>query len=273
VIVAGLALSHARPVGGGDICTAYRAQTADGRAVFAKTRNDAPPAFFTTEADRLTRLRGLGAVPVPEVVAAGPDGLVLEWVEPGAPDGAAAVRFGRGLAALHAETAPAFGYDGDGFVGLLPLDNSRDEAWKSFFVERRLLPYVGSLSADERRDVDAVIARIDELAGPAEPPSLLHGDLWSGNLLWAADGTVRLVDAAAVHFGHRESDLAMLALFGTPYLEEVLSAYRSVRPLADGWRARVALHQLHLLLVHAAMFGGGWGSRAAAAARTAFAAG
>jgi fructosamine-3-kinase len=271
VNVAGLSLSDVRPVGGGDICTAYRARTDDGRPVFAKTRSGAPPGFFTVEADRLDRLREAAAVPVPRVVAAGPDGLVLEWVEPGPPQRKAAAEFGRALAALHEQTAPAFGYDGDGFVGLLPLDNGRDEAWPSFFVERRILPYVGSLSADERRAVDALVERIDEVTGPAERPSLVHGDLWSGNLLWARSGAVHLVDAAAVHVGHPESDLAMLALFGAPHLDEILAAYLSVRPLADGWRERVALHQLHPLLVHATMFGGGWGSRAAAAARAALA--
>ena len=98
---------------------------------------------------------------------------------------------------------------------------------------------------------------------PAEP-ARLHGDLWAGNVLWSASGPV-LVDPAA-HGGHRETDLAMLALFGLPHLDRVLAAYDEAWPLDDGWRDRVALHQLHPLLVHAALFGGGYGRQAVSAA-------
>ena len=108
--------------------------------------------------------------------------------------------------------------------------------------------------------------RIDDLAGPAEPPARLHGDLWRGNVLWAADGRVWLIDPAA-HGGHRETDLAMLHLFGCPHLDRVVAAYDEAAPLAAGWRERVALHQLFPLLVHTVLFGGGYGGQAAAAAR------
>jgi fructosamine-3-kinase len=97
---------------------------------------------------------------------------------------------------------------------------------------------------------------------PAEPPARLHGDLWNGNVLWGADGGARVIDPAA-YCGHREVDLAMLALFGLPQLERLVDAYQEVHPLADGWEDRLALHQLFPLLVHAALFGQGYGARAA----------
>jgi fructosamine-3-kinase len=121
--------------------------------------------------------------------------------------------------------------------------------------------------AADARWVDAVIDRIGQLAGPPERPSRIHGDLWSGNLLWPG-GHGALIDPAA-HGGHRETDLAMLALFGAPYLEEILRGYAETVPLADGWRSRVPLHQLHPLLVHACLFGSEYTPQVTAAARAA----
>ncbi len=115
--------------------------------------------------------------------------------------------------------------------------------------------------------MEAVIGRIRELAGPPEPPSRVHGDLWAGNVLWPG-GRGALIDPAA-HGGHRETDLAMLALFGAPYLDEILRTYDATVPLADGWRSRVPLHQLHPLLVHACLFGADYVPQVTAAARQA----
>ena len=147
----------------------------------------------------------------------------------------------------------------------------RRAAGRAFYASHRLAPYVAGAGADagDRRELDRLCDRLTEgapdVTGPPEPASRLHGDLWSGNVLWSADGAV-LVDPAA-HGGHRETDLAMLALFGLPFLDRVLAAYDEVHPLSDGWRDRVALHQVHPLLVHAVLFGGGYGSQAVAAAR------
>jgi fructosamine-3-kinase len=119
----------------------------------------------------------------------------------------------------------------------------------------------------------AEVAVLDRLADgvaagdhdTGEPASRLHGDLWSGNVLWTADDAV-LIDPAA-HGGHREADLAMLALFGAPHLERVLAAYDEAAPLADGWRERVPLHQVHPLLLHAVLFGGSYAAQTLRAAR------
>ena len=157
-------------------------------------------------------------------------------------------------------------------MGLLPLPNRGAPTWPDFYATRRVLPYLrlgrdrGALTDADTDAVEQVVGRLADLAGPDEPPSRLHGDLWSGNLVWGTDGVVRVIDPAA-HGGHRETDLAMMALFGCPQLERVLGAYQDLTPLAEGWQERVRLHQLFPLLVHAAMFGGGYGARAGDAAR------
>lgn len=116
---------------------------------------------------------------------------------------------------------------------------------------------------EEARVISSACARVED---PGEPPARLHGDLWSGNVLWGADGRAWLIDPAA-HGGHRETDLAMLRLFGCPHLERVLAAYQETVPLAGGWMERVGLHQLFPLLVHTVLFGRGYAEQAVAAAR------
>lgn len=275
--VLGAAVLRAVPVPGGDIALAHRVDLRDGRTAFVKTLADAPEGFFAVEAEGLGRLAGAGrrgGVPVPAVLAVDADLLVLEWVEPGRATPEAAHRFGRALARTHATGAPALGAPRDGFVGTLPLPNAPLPSWPEFFVRRRIEPFLrlaldsGSIGRDDAAAVERVCSRIHALAGPPEPPALLHGDLWSGNVVWSAQGEAHLVDPA-VHGGHRESDLAMLALFGAPHLARVLAAYEEEAPLAEGWRQRVPLHQLHPVLVHAALFGAGYGTQAGALARAA----
>jgi fructosamine-3-kinase len=271
-------LTHQRiretPVSGGDVCTASRLTLDDGTSIFAKTwPSGSPPAgFFEAEAAGLTWLRAAGAVPVPEVLVALPDMLAMEWVDPGAPSRAAAEAFGRALAGLHQAGADALGADWPGFIGPLPLDNTPSAGpWGGWFADRRLLPYLrisadrGALSPADVAVVDEIIRTIDAY-DVSEAPARLHGDLWPGNVLWALDGRAWLVDPAA-HGGHRETDLATLALFGgAPHLDTILGAYDEAYPLADGWRKRLPLHQLHLLLVHTAVFGGAYRGAVRAAA-------
>ncbi|MFF9555091.1 fructosamine kinase family protein [Streptomyces albus] len=284
----GRPLRAASPVGGGSICDAYRVVLGDAPgesggdgAVFAKALDAAPADFFAAEAAGLARLRATGTVPVPEVYAAERDVLVLEWLEPGAPDRTAAERFGRLLAALHESPAPSWGTPGEPcYLGPLPLTSPREPvadpaAWPRFHAEHRLLPLLraavdsGHLAPRDARDVERLCDRLgdEEVSGPPQPPAVIHGDLWSGNVHWTADGRAVLIDPAA-QGGHPETDLAMLQLFGCPELPRILAAYEEVRPL-PGRQARVPLHQLQHLLVHAVLFGGGYGASSGAAARAA----
>lgn len=272
-------------VPGGDLNAAYRATLAGGARVFVKTSADAAPGAYAAEAAGLRWLGEIGALPVPEVLAVGARWLALTWVDGGGRLDEAAL--GRGLAEVHRAGAERFGTlpgggggGGDGIgsggsgtgaagdapyvLGPLTLPNAPHAEWPAFYAESRLLPLTrmaadrGALDAGGVRAVESVAARIEELTGPAEPPARLHGDLWSGNVHAGADGRPWLIDPAA-YGGHREIDLAMLSLFGSPS-STFGAAYDEVWPRADGHAERVPLYQLLPLLVHAVLFGGGYGA-------------
>ena len=290
--LAGAGVSDLRATGSQFAYRHYRASLADGRVVFVKAATGGEGAALTdpalrAEARGLAWLHEAGAVPVPGVVGYDESTLVISWVQPGTADASSAERFGRDLALMHAAGADRFGAPWPGFIASLPLPNDGPAAgedtagagtgaWPGWYASQRLLRYLrraadaGTLGPAHVRPVEAVVARIGDLAGPAEPPSRIHGDCWSGNVLWSG-GRGWLIDPAA-HGGHRETDLAMLALFGAPFLDRILASYDEAAPLAAGWRARVPLHQLHPLLVHACLFGAGYAGPVADAARAALAA-
>ena len=179
--------------------------------------------------------------------------LALEWIEPGRLDAAGEEELGRGLARDARRGRPALRRDrrlrsGRRGFGSLRLPNEPAGDWASFYAERRLRPLAARGRASRARSrgrdraVEGVCERMGELAGPAEPPARLHGDLWTGNVLADRDGRPWLIDPSA-YGGHREVDLAMLRLFGAPS-ERVFDAYEEVAPLAEGWRERVELYQL-----------------------------
>lgn len=266
----GSAVVATAPVAGGDIATAVKLRLSSGRTAFLKTLTAAPPQFFEREAAGLRWLAEAtpdGGVATPEVLAVDHDVLILGWVESVRPGAEAAGAFGRALAATHRAGAPSFGLDDDGYIGRLPLLNRTLPTWAEFWAERRIAPYLKVLrdkdmvTAEEAATIEAAVAKGGEIV-PVEPPARLHGDLWNGNVLWAGDDRVVVVDPAA-HGGHREVDLAMLALFGLPQLPQVMAAYDEAYPLADGWEDRLGFHQLFPLLVHACLFGGQYAARAA----------
>jgi fructosamine-3-kinase len=261
--IAGRAVVESRAVPGGDINDAYSATLDDGTRVFVKTRSDPGPGEYATEAAGLRWLAEPGALGVPEVLDVGDDFLALEWLDAGG--GLDDEELGRGVAQVHAAGAERFGAAPPGAptdevrLGPLLLPNDPAPDWPAFYAERRLLPL-----ADRFPVVARLCERIHDLAGPEEPPARLHGDLWSGNVL-ASGGRPYLIDPAA-YGGHREVDLAMLRLFGSPG-PRFLAAYGEVAPLSDGHEDRVALYQLFPLLVHAALFGGGYAASVERAAR------
>ena len=222
-----------------------------------------------------------GGVRVVEVLEVGERHLSLERFTPCQPTLAQTEAFGRALAVTHGAGAAAYGmspqgWTGPGFLGPaddpLPLPLDPTPSWGIFFGEHRIRHTVrlgrtrGLWAGSAGGVFEAVADRLgDGEFDDNQPPARLHGDLWSGNVLWTQAGAV-LIDPAA-HGGHRETDLAMLALFGAPHLERIIAAYTEASPLADGWRERVALHQLHPVMLHAVLFGGGYVDHAAAIAR------
>jgi fructosamine-3-kinase len=208
------------------------------------------------------------------------DHLDLVRLVPASPTPEAAVDLGRALASTHDAGATAYGsgpegWLGDGFFGPLeaplPMPLGEWDSWGAFYAQARLAPLVRRcrdarlLDEHESRLLDRVAARLG--AGELDTddhPARLHGDLWSGNVLWTQEGAV-LIDPAA-HGGHRETDLALLALFGAPHLDRIVAGYVDAHPLADGWQDRVGLHELHCLLVHGAVYGHGYVGRTLRAA-------
>jgi fructosamine-3-kinase len=262
--------SDVRRLGGGDINEAFRVVLADGREAFVKTRAGAGAGEYAAEAAGLGWLAEAGALPTPPVLELSDRYLALQYVSPGRLEADGEEALGRGLAAMHAAGAPRFGRCTSAGAlarfGSLSLTNEPMADWPSFYCERRLRPLVrlarerGALRASASAAVERVCERMAELAGPAEPPARLHGDLWQGNVLADTHGKPWLIDPS-VYGGHREVDLAMLALFGSS-CERVLASYQELAPLADGWQERVGLYQLLPLLVHALLFGGSYGDAA-----------
>jgi fructosamine-3-kinase len=270
------------PVTGGCINQGMRVELADC-PVFLKHNADAPPGLFAAEARGLIALRDAadGALVVPRPIAwaeaegGAPAWLAMEWLEPAPRSADFAERLGRGLAAIHAprEGNDAWGWDEDNFIGALPQANGWMESWPDFWRTRRLEPQLERARAAGRlpgraADWDLLLDQLTERLDNAEMdgPSLLHGDLWGGNVLSAAGGPA-LVDPT-VYRGHREADMAMTELFGG-FGPEFYAAYGEAWPLMAGYRARRPIYQLWYLLVHVNLFGGGYVAQTAEVLREA----
>ncbi len=277
-----VAITGSAPVAGGCISPTARLETDRGPFFLKWGSPDLPDDLLAAEARGLRALSAAGEVRVPAVVAeggagstdptrpadsAGPPWLLAEWLQPNAAGREAWERLGAGLAALHRHTADRFGADADNYIGSLPQANAPLEDWPAFWRERRLEPQLrmamdrGLLGDDDRRRFDALFERLDEIlaVGNADGPSLLHGDLWSGNVHMTADGAA-IIDPSVYH-GHREVDLAMSELFGG-FGPEFYFAYDKAWPIEPGYDPiRRAVYQLYYLLVHVNLFGGGYVGR------------
>jgi fructosamine-3-kinase len=257
------------PLGGGSINDTARIETTAGTFV-VKSHRQAPANMFRAEADGLTALRASGTtLAIPRVVAVGgsdPDGtsfIVLEHIEPSRRRADFDERLGRGLAELHRSTASQFGFHSDTYCGTTPQPNPWTSEWVAFYgasrlgYQLRLATDAGRLSPIDQQRIESMIGRLSEwIEEPASGPSLIHGDLWSGNLHVDADGQPALIDPAA-YYAHREAELGMMALFGG-FSARVFDAYDEAFPLEPGWRDRNSLYQLYHLMNHLNLFGGGY---------------
>ncbi len=268
-----LAVHGARPVGGGCISHALRVATSAGD-VFVKWNDACPPDLFVAEAAGLRALAaaesGLAIPRVHGAFAPRPDRpalIVMEMLEPG-PESPEAL--GRGLAALHRATAEQFGFEIATYCGSTRQDNEWTASWVDFYRERRLRPLLDaiegarSLPAAERRVYERVLEELPRLLPHETTPSLVHGDLWGGNVLHAARGPA-LIDPACA-YADRELEFGMITLFGG-FGERFFRGYDEVWTLPPDWRERNPLYRLYHLLNHQLLFGGHYGAEALATAR------
>ena len=247
------------PLSGGCIAEVCRADLGDGESVVVKS---ASRGDLTLEAFMLGYLAENSELPVPAVRHAAADLLIIDYVEAGDTiDAAAETHAAELLAALHGITASRYGFARDTLIGPLAQPNPWTESWADFFAERRLLHFgrvaleAGHLPAGTLRQLEALCGRLPDLIGAAAAPSLIHGDVWGGNVLVRGGRIAAFVDPA-IYFADAEVELAFSTLFGT-FGEAFFRRYGELRPLRPGFfEARRDLYNLYPLLVHTALFGG-----------------
>jgi fructosamine-3-kinase len=254
---------HLTPLHGGCIGEVYRVRLADGRDVVAKTARDAS-GTLDVEGFMLGYLATHTGLPVPKVLLAAPDLLLMTHLPGDSHFNTAAERHAAELlAALHAHTAPRFGFERDTFIGGLRQPNSWTLTWREFFAEHRLrymareAERAGRLPAATRRRVEALADKVDRYIDEPPQPALLHGDVWTTNVL-ADGGRITGFLDSAIYYGHPEIELAFTTLFGT-FGDSFYQRYQEIHPIAPGfWELRRDIYNLYPLLVHVRLFGGGY---------------
>jgi len=254
-----------RPLSGGSINEAYQLKTSYGDYFLKYNDSSKYPEMFEKEARGLSLLRSAYEIDVPEVLSfakAGPDDfLLLEYLDSAdqAPD--FWEDFGDSLAKLHNHHSDNFGLDHDNYMGSLYQYNNVHDVWTAFFIEERLERQVklarenGAISRGDVTGFERLYRRLDEIF-PETRPSLLHGDLWSGNYMINNKGHASLIDPA-VYYGHPEIDIAMTTLFGG-FDSKFYNSYNQHNPLENGWENRLDIYNLYPLMVHVNLFGGGY---------------
>ena len=267
----GFHLQQYHPVAGGDSNACFYLRCREGVFFLKLKEADLYPALFQKEARGLAALKNTCTISVPEVLATGETNgyqyLLLQWFERGAPAPVFWEQLGHSLAMLHRQPQAYFGWEEENYIGLLPQFNHRHNTWAEFYARERIEPLVrqlsdsGAFDAAVRYAADRCYRQMAEIY-PPEPAALLHGDLWSGNIMALESGNPAFFDPA-VYYGHREMDLAMTLLFGG-FHQRFYEAYHEVYPLQPGWEERMELSQLYPLLVHAVLFGGHYVQQASA---------
>ncbi len=256
------------PVSGGSINDAY-SFVANGEKYFVKLNSAGRyPGMFEAEAKGLEILRNSGCINVPQVLFCENAGaysfILMNYAAGSSPKPGFWEEAAQQLANLHKISNPVFGLDHDNYIGSLRQINTPAASWADFLVNARFQPMIKMagdaqlLNSNDFRKSEQLFSKLGNLI-PAEPPALLHGDLWSGNLITGSSGLPCFIDPA-VYWGHREIDLAMTRLFGG-FPQEFYHSYNQAFPLEKGWQERIDLNQLYPLLVHVNLFGGGYVSQ------------
>ncbi len=271
-----IAINRTDRVSGGDINKAYALSLNNGKRIFMKANAKQNINFFTAEAAGLCAIASTGTIGTPEILCTGTDDgedvgysfLLLKYIERGKPCSDYWEDFANKLAALHnadtsgffdtgSSSSSRFGFFQDNFVGARPQTNTPCNSWISFFRDNRLAPQFKAadsyFTAHDRELNTKLLDHLEEFLLEPEKPSLLHGDLWSGNAMCGPDGKAMLIDPAC-YVGHAEADLAMTELFGG-FPKEFYEAYREANPLQPGYEERRDLYNLYQLLNHLNLFG------------------
>lgn len=248
------------PVGGGSINNTYKVTTSR-KVYFVKVNRNIPGDFFEKESEGLNLLSQTQKIRVPEVVFCGRNLLILEFIERGRESKSFWNDLGHRLADIHKLTATSFGLNNKNYIGSLEQENGWYSNWPEFFAERRLLPLAyralssGRLEEKGVELIEKLSKKIKDLLNH-ENPSLLHGDLWSGNVMADLSEAPVLVDPA-VYYGNREIEIAFTTLFGG-FDSSFYESYQESFPLEKNFEKRIDLYNLYPLLVHANLFGGGY---------------
>jgi protein-ribulosamine 3-kinase len=253
-------LKHFSPVSGG--CINNGGQLITSKAVLFLKWNDKNryPKMFDAEARGLRILSNTKIIHIPDIILYDEIGdfqiLVLEWIKGKDRPKNFWENLGIQIARLHQNTQPFFGLDHDNYIGSLPQTNKKENSWIDFFINQRLVHQLELLSDQSLiKDFDGLFQKLPSLL-PEEKPALLHGDLWSGNLIADENGAPCLIDPA-VYYGNREIEIAFTHLFGG-FSSDFYNSYTDASPLQPGFQDRIDLYNLYPLLVHVNLFGGGY---------------